>query len=155
MLKPKKTGRLENSFYDGLVRGANKERWWLHRTESSPGLLIPFDIQGSTPAGIAVGLECKRVESLTDSTKIPWSEFSIPQQAWLEKYAMVGAFALVALCCPGDKETEPVVVLIHLRSFADFKLPLLHQRCTFLKRVPEVKGAPEHWINWSYLQYNR
>ncbi len=117
---------VEADLYNPLVKGALREGWALYRiADGTPGRK-PFDIGGSAPDGLAVGLEVKIVNKFPLQTeKLPWDLFEAHQKGWLRAYAISGAMALAALCERSTKVVRIYRVLRHdLIDEPTLKLPV-------------------------------
>jgi hypothetical protein len=141
--------QLENEFYDGIVRGANADGWPLMRTESSPGMIIPFDIMGCSPDGLAVGMECKMDPTVSLANPVKWRDFHIRQHGWLQRYARHGAIALVGICTPGR-----TVTVVRYQTLLDFDRPIYHLRHVVLTYHSRKGKEPEMWVGWNQLLIN-
>lgn len=95
---------LETSLYEDIIRGARLEGWLLFRiTDGSPGRK-PFDISGSAPNGLAVGVEVKVWRKKGLPTKVPWDQFESQQVHYLVQYAKRKSYAFALIYC--DKEQK-------------------------------------------------
>lgn len=144
--------RLEHHFYDPLVRGANMDGWCLHRTESAPGILVPFDLQGCDPVGLAVGVEVKRVEQVHMARSINWDQLCrdrMHQRGWLWNYAKRGARSLMVLCT----EHRVLVVPFENELQLDWPLEQLRTRELNLLTLPNPSGKPVY-VGWNQLLLN-
>lgn len=134
----------EAAHYQRLIQGAMRQGWFLYRiADGSPGRK-PFDIGGTSPCGLAVGLEVKVVDHLPrEGAALPWQIFAIHQRAWLETFAKTGGVSLAGLYSKSDG----VMVFYRFLSAEELDHPVEQLRTIQMDWRPQ----PQIYTGWDRI----